>query len=69
MLEERAHTCIVFLLFSRCLPLATVRDGVLDQLSPDLIQYACSYDYKDRSFADEYIISVFFSCLSPLFSG
>lgn len=44
MLEERTHTCIVFLLLSRCLLLATVRDRVLDQLSAGLIQYACSYD-------------------------
>lgn len=44
MLEERTHTCIAFPLFSRCLFLAAVRDGFLGQLSPGLIQYACSYD-------------------------
>lgn len=33
-----------FPLFSRCLLLATVRDGFLSQLSPGLIQYARSYD-------------------------
>lgn len=44
MLEERTHTCIVFLLFSRCRLLATVRDGFLGQLSPGLIWHACSYD-------------------------
>lgn len=44
MLEERTHTCMAFLLFSRCLFLATVRHGCLGQLSPALIQYACSDD-------------------------